>query len=158
MKYTEASQGRIFILRMEHGDMIPDLIEEFAREQQIKAALVFWLGGADTGSQVVVGPEDGTAPKPIPMVTRLLGTSEALGLGTLFCDEEGLPKLHLHASFGRSREVITGCTREGVAVWQIGEVIIQELRDAAALRKIDPQTGFELLEIAVTPTPGTVKS
>ena len=151
MKYTEASQGRIFILRMEHGDKIPDLIEEFAQEQQIKAALVFLLGGADTGSQVVVGPEDGTSPKPIPMVTSLLGTSEALGLGTLFCDEEGLPKLHLHASFGRSREAITGCTREGVAIWQIGEVVIQELRNSSAHRKIDPQTGFELLEVAGTP-------
>ncbi len=156
MKYTEASQGRVFILRMEHGDKIPDLIEEFAQKQQVKSALVFWLGGADTGSRVVVGPEDGAVPKPIPMVTRLLGTSEALGLGTLFCDEKGYPKLHLHASFGRNREAITGCTRDGVDIWQIGEVIVLELINVAALRKVDPQTGFELLE--VTDTPEAAKS
>jgi len=154
MKYSEASQGRIFILRLEHGDQIPDIIEEFARSHQIQSAMVFLLGGADLGSQVVVGPEDGAAPKPIPMVTSLLGTSEAMGLGTLFMDEGKVPKLHLHAAFGRNRETIMGCTREGVAIWQIGEVVILELMNTSAHRKIDPQTGFELLEIEETPRTG----
>ncbi|EGW37165.1 hypothetical protein [Desulfosporosinus sp. OT] len=30
MKYSEANLGRIFILRLEHGDRIPDTIENFA--------------------------------------------------------------------------------------------------------------------------------
>lgn len=147
MKYSEAKLGRIFILRLEHGDKIPDIIEEFAADHQIKSAIVHFLGGADTNSKVVVGPEDGTAPKPRPMVTELLGISEAVGMGTLFINEEGIPRLHLHSAFGRSRETVTGCTREGVMVWHIGEVVIFELLNTTAKRKIDPETGFELLEM-----------
>ncbi|RJX22504.1 MAG: DUF296 domain-containing protein, partial [Ammonifex sp.] len=41
----------------------------------------------------------------------------------------------------------TGCTREGVTIWHIGEVIILELINSSAQRKIDPTTGFELLEV-----------
>ena len=147
MKYSEAQLGRIFILRLEHGDMIPEIIEDFASDHQVKSAMVHFIGGADTNSRVVVGPEDGTALRPRPVVTNLLGTSEAIGAGTLFTNEEGLPKLHLHSAFGRSRETVTGCTREGVKVWHIGEVVIFELVNTSAKRKIDPGTGFELLEM-----------
>ena len=147
MKYSEAKLGRIFIIRLEHGDKIPDVIEEFAATQKIEAAIVHFLGGADTGSKVVVDPEDGTAPKPRPMVMELSGTSEAVGMGTLFINEAGIPKLHLHAAFGRSRGTVTGCTREGVITWHIGEAVIFELLNTTAARKIDPGTGFELLEL-----------
>jgi predicted DNA-binding protein with PD1-like motif len=147
LKYSEAKIGRIFILRLEHGDKIPDVIEEFAAKQKIKSAIVHFLGGADAGSKVVVGPEDGTAPKPRPMVTELSGTSEAVGMGTLFINEAGIPKLHMHAAFGRERGTVTGCTREGVAVWHIGEAVICELLGTSAARRVDPGTGFELLEL-----------
>lgn len=147
MKYSEANLGRIFILRLEHGDRIPDVIEGFANEKEIESAIVHFLGGADTKSKVVVGPEDGTTSKPRPMVEELLGTSEAIGMGTLFLNEDNIPRLHLHSAFGRSRETVTGCTREGVKVWHIGEVIIFELLNTTAKRKIDLETGFELLEV-----------
>ncbi|HBV85591.1 PPC domain-containing DNA-binding protein [Desulfosporosinus sp.] len=147
MKYSEANLGRIFILRLEHGDIIPDTIENFAITYQINSAIVHFLGGADTNSKVVVGPEDGTARKPIPMVTELLGTSEAVGIGTIFTNEQKVPKLHLHSAFGRNRDTVTGCTREGVKIWHIGEVIIFELANSTAQRKVDPETGFELLEL-----------
>ena len=147
MKYCEAKIGRIFILRLEHGDRIPNIIEKFALDKHVNSAIVHFLGGVDTSGKVVVGPEDGTAPKPSPMVTELLGTSEAIGMGTLFLDEEGIPKLHLHAAFGRYRDTVTGCTREGIEIWHIGEVIILELLNTRAKRNIDPNTGFELLEV-----------
>lgn len=147
MKYSEAKLGRVFILRMEHGDIIPDVIEEFAVENQINTAIVHFLGGADPESKVVVGPEDGNSPKPRPMVVDLLGTSEAIGMGTIFINEKGIPKLHLHSAFGRGRETITGCTREGVKVWHIGEVVILELVNTNATRKTNLVTGFELLEV-----------
>ena len=139
--------GRIFLLRLEHGDVIPDTIEKFAGDLQIQAALVHFLGGADTGSKVVVGPRDGREQKPVKMVTELTGTSEAVGMGTIFLNEKGLPSLHLHASFGREKETITGCTRDGVKVWHIGEVVILELLKTGAGRKVDGKTGFELLEL-----------
>ncbi len=147
MKYTQAKLGRIFILRLEHGDKIPDSIEDFAEENCIESALVHFIGGAEQISTIVVGPEDGDAKKPKPMLTNLLGTSEAFGVGTLFLNENRHPKLHMHASFGREHKALTGCTREGVEIWQIGEVVIQELLQKSAVRKVDSQTGFELLDI-----------
>ena len=147
IKYTTAGLGRVFILRLENDDRIPDVIEKFAQEQQIHSALVHLLGGADGTSKIVVGPLDGAQPKPQPVVTSLPGVSETIGLGTIFLDEKSTPKLHLHASFGRGDKSLTGCTREGVFIWHIGEVIILELLNSTAGRKIDPATGFELLEV-----------
>jgi len=78
MKYSEANLGRIFILRLEHGDKIPDIIEEFANTNQIDSAILHFIGGVDTNSKVVVGPEDGTAEKPRPMVTEYNGPNCAV--------------------------------------------------------------------------------
>lgn len=147
MKYTEANLGRIFILRLEHGDRIPDVIEKFSNIHSINSATVLFIGGSDQGSRVVVGPEDGTAKKPVPTVLELPGVSESVGVGTIFVNENGIPKLHLHSAFGRSDQTVTGCTREGVSIWHIGEVIILELINCSAHRKINPANGFELLEI-----------
>lgn len=147
MKYTQASLGRIFILRLEQGDKIPDTIESFAQEKDIKSAAVFFIGGADKGSKVVVGPRDGAEEKPVPVVTTLSGTSESVGIGTIFRDEKNFPKLHLHSSFGHGEKVITGCTRKGVDIWLYGEIIIMEIVNDSSIRKIDKTTGFELLEL-----------
>jgi predicted DNA-binding protein with PD1-like motif len=81
------------------------------------------------------------------MVTLLNGVHEACGVGTIFADEEGKPKLHMHASFGRNEKTVTGCVRMGVDVWRIGEVIVLELLGAVAHRATDKETGFEFLEI-----------
>jgi predicted DNA-binding protein with PD1-like motif len=147
MKYTEATIGRLFILRLEHGDRIPRVVEDFAAQKNIASATVLFLGGADAGSKVVVGPKEGKAAKPVPVVSTLPDASEAIGVGTIFMNEAKVPKLHLHAAFGRADTTITGCTREGVDIWHIGEVVILELTNNAAQRKIDPNTGFELLEV-----------
>jgi predicted DNA-binding protein with PD1-like motif len=81
------------------------------------------------------------------MVTLLEGVHEACGVGTIFADETAKPKLHMHTSFGRSENTITGCVRMGVEVWQIGEVVILELTGATAHRAKDKETGFEFLEV-----------
>lgn len=147
MKYTEANLGRIFILRLEHGDRIPEVIEEFSTDHKISSATVLFIGGSDQDSKVVVGPVDGTAVKPVPTVLDLSGVSETVGVGTIFLNEKGLPILHMHSAFGRGNQTVTGCTREGVAIWHIGEVIILELTDCSAQRKINSANGFELLEV-----------
>jgi predicted DNA-binding protein with PD1-like motif len=72
---------------------------------------------------------------------------EACGVGTIFADETGKPKLHMHASFGRKQNTITGCVRMGVEVWQIGEVVVIELTEAQARRVVDKKTKFEFLEV-----------
>jgi predicted DNA-binding protein with PD1-like motif len=147
MQFTEAKLGRIFVLRLHDGDHLPDVLESFAAENNITTALCFFLGGAKEKSRVVVGPKDGNALPPEPMVTLLSGVHEACGVGTIFADEEGKPKLHMHASFGRKKSTITGCVRMGVDIWRIGEVVILELLSSVTHRAVDKDTGFEFLEI-----------
>lgn len=147
MKYTEAKQGRIFILRLEHGDIITDTIQKFAKEQNIRSAYVQIVGGAEKDSKLVVGPKDGEAAKPEKVYLRTDGVTEMFGVGTLFTNESGEPKLHLHSSFGRGDKANTGCCWPGVITWHIGEVIIHELLTDKAGRKLNVENGFELLEI-----------
>ena len=147
LDHTEAKLGRIFILRLYEGERIHEVIEKFASEKQVSSALCFFLGGAEDKSKVVVGPKDGTAFPPEPMVTLLRGVHEGCGVGTIFADDQGKPKLHMHASFGRDDKAVTGCVRMGVDVWQIGEVVILELAAASAKRVKDEETGFELLGV-----------
>lgn len=146
MDYTEENLGRIFVLRLHQNEVLHEEIEKFAVQKKIKSALCFFLGGAEDKSKVVVGPKDGTAMPPQPMVTLLLGVHEGCGVGTIFTDEAGAPKLHMHASFGRNDNAVTGCVRMGVNVWQIGEIVILELTGGSAKRAKNKVTGFELLE------------
>ena len=147
MNYSEAKLGRIFILRLNHGECLHEVIEKFAAEKQVSSALCFFLGGAEDKSKVVVGPKDGAVLPPTPMITLLMGVHEACGVGTIFTDEQGKPKLHMHASFGRNDTAVTGCVRMGVDVWQIGEIVILELVSSSAKRVKNKDTGFEFLEI-----------
>ena len=147
MQFTEAKLGRVFVLRLHDGDRLPDVLESFAAEKNVSTALCFFLGGAKENSRVVVGPKNGYAVPPEPMVTLLEGVHEACGVGTIFADEEGKPKLHMHTSFGRNENTVTGCVRMGVDVWQIGEVVMLELACGKACRVKNKETGFEFLEI-----------
>jgi uncharacterized protein len=147
LDYTEAKLGRVFILRLYQGERIHEVLEKFAEEKELSSALCFFLGGAEDKSKVVVGPKDGKVLPPEPMVTLLKGVHEGCGVGTIFTNEQGKPKLHMHASFGRNDNAVTGCVRLGVDVWQIGEVVILELAGGSVRRARDKETGFELLEV-----------
>ena len=147
MHYTEAKLGRIFVLRLHDKDHLPDVLEDFAQKHGVDNAVCFLVGGAREKSRVVVGPREGEALPPEPVATLLSGVSEVVGVGTIFVNEDGKPKLHMHASFGRGEKTVTGCVRMGVDVWHIGEVVILELAGAAAKRAIDKKTGFEFLEV-----------
>ena len=78
LNYTEAKLGRIFILRLHHDERLHEVIEKFAAQKQVSSALCFFLGGAEDKSKVVVGPKDGKALPPEPMVTLLRGVHESL--------------------------------------------------------------------------------
>jgi predicted DNA-binding protein with PD1-like motif len=146
LDFTEAQLGRVFVLRLHQNETLHQVIEKFAAEKQVASALCFFLGGAEDKSKVVVGPKDGNAMPPQPMITLLRGVHEGCGVGTIFTNEAGLPKLHMHASFGRNDNTVTGCVRMGIAVWQIGEVVILELTGGSAKRAQNKETGFEFLE------------
>ena len=148
MQYDEGRIGRIFALRLEGGERLPDAIEDFAREHAIRSAMAIYVGGADASSCLVVGPEESSGDAVIPLIHRLGGIQEVLAVGTLFPDDCGNPVLHMHAATGREGKGTVGCTRAGVDVWLVGEVILLEICDTGGWRKKDPETGFQLLQFS----------
>lgn len=145
MLYSEAKQGRTFVVRLEDGEIVHETLETFAREQEIQRAALIILGGADKSSRLIVGPQKGRSHPIMPMEHELYETHEITGTGTLFPDEEGNPVLHLHMACGREENTVTGCIRKGVKVWHIMEVVLFELTNSTAERRPDPITGFKLL-------------
>lgn len=146
MRYTEAKQGRVFVIRLEDGDILHESIEKLAKEKEIKAASVTVVGGVDKGSKLVVGPEKARAEKIVPMELVLDNVYEAAGTGTIFPNIHGEPILHLHIACGRENKTITGCVRRGIKIWHVLEVIIQEITDCDSQRILEINTGFELLQ------------
>jgi predicted DNA-binding protein with PD1-like motif len=145
MKYSQAKPGRVFVVRLEDGDVIHERIEELARKESIAAASVIVVGGIDEGSVLVVGPEHGRAHPVVPMTHTLDNVHEVAGTGTIFPNEKGDPVLHLHIACGRKTAALAGCVRKGVRVWHVLEVVVIELVGTSAVRRHDPATGFDLL-------------
>lgn len=146
MKYREGRIGRVFVVRLEEGEKVPDVLESFAREKGIRNGVLFFLGGSEKGSKVVVGPDESVTDRIMPIVYELSGTSEIVGVGTLFCDESDSPVIHLHVVAGREGGATMGCSRAGVFVWLIGEVVILELEGILAKRRRDAKSGLSLLD------------
>jgi len=146
MKYSEAKQGRTFVIRLEDGDIVHEEIEQFARDHAVKAGALLIVGGADKGSKLVVGPKQGRTIPISPMEHILDDVHEIAGVGTLFPNEKGDPVLHMHAAGGRKTSTVTGCIRTGVKTWHILEIILFELINSTAVRTPDSETGFKFLE------------
>ncbi len=146
MKVAEGRIGRVFVLRLEDGDRLPECLERFAAEKGVKQAFCSLIGGIGSG-QIVVGPEDGSVMPPKAMLAKIIGEHEVAAVGTLFPDESGTPKLHMHGAFGRKDETLLGCIRPGIDVWTIGELVVMEFEGLPLERRRDPATGFELLEV-----------
>ena len=146
MRYSEAQQGRTFIIRLDDGEIVHEILERFAAEKDVRAAALLILGGADKGSRLVVGPRESRGNPVMPMQHELYEAHEVTGTGTIFPDEDGVPLLHMHMACGREENTVTGCIREGVRVWHVMEVIMFELTGTSAARRPDPEIGFKLLE------------
>jgi predicted DNA-binding protein with PD1-like motif len=146
MKATEGKVGRVFILRLEDGDAVPASIERFAEKTKISVGQVILLGGIGEGN-VVVGPRRSNEMPPEPMLLPVDGAHEVVGVGLIAPDKKGKPKLHIHASLGRSGKTTTGCLRPGVTTWLVGEVIIFEILGTDAVRLLDKRASFDLLQV-----------
>lgn len=144
MQAVQGSLGRVFVLRLEDGDHLPDCLETFAREQNIQGGLCALLGGIGQG-KLVVGPEDAAAEKITAMTKAIEAVHEAAAVGTLFPNSQGDVKLHMHTALGRGDSSIVGCIRMGADVWKVAEVVIIEITGTGLSRKLDPSMGIELL-------------
>ena len=144
MIYSEGKIGRVFVIRLEDGDKLPDSIEKFAEEHNIKVGQAVLIGGIGSGD-VVVGPRLNSTMPPDPMVRELDGVHEVVGVGVLAPDKDGKPSFHIHAALGRAGFTVTGCLRKGVDTWLVGEVILTEILGVDVARLPDKDSAFDLL-------------
>ena len=142
MEYSVGKTGRIIAARLFEGEDLYASIEQIASNENIKSAAVLITGGFRKAN-VVVGPKQ-EKPKIVANFKDFTGPGEVLGVGTIYCDDEG-PKLHIHTAIGKAGETMVGCPRGGAKTFLILEVTIIEIADLKAGRKPDENTGLNLL-------------
>ena len=145
MKACQGEIGRVFIIRLEDGDVVPGCIERFAEENGVSVGQVILVGGVG-GGEVIVGPRSSEEMPPQPMLLPIDGVHEVLGVGVLAPDEGGKLVLHIHGALGRSGQTMSGCLRPGVTTWLVGEVILYEILGVNVARIRDEASDFDLLE------------
>ena len=146
MQSAEGKMGRVFILRLEDGDLLPAAIEGFAEEKHVKNGFVLLVGGIGSG-QVVVGPRITDQMPPDAMLLPIDGAHEVVGVGILAPGPDGKITMHMHAAMGRSGKTTTGCIRPGVKTWLVAEAILYEITGLDAKRVLDKKSGFALLKV-----------
>ena len=146
MKASEGRTGRVFVIRLDDGDVMPRCIERFAEEKGVSVGHVILVGGIGDG-EIVVGPRHSQERPPDPMLLPVDGAHEVLAVGVLAPGEDGKPVLHMHGALGRSGATMSGCFRPGVTTWLVGEVILCEILGAYVARLRDEESGFALLNV-----------
>ena len=144
MQYTKGTIGRVFLVKFQDGDILIDNLSALAKQEQIKAASVIFIGALKQGD-LVTGPKQPVIP-PEPNKVVFKDGWEVMGIGTIFTNPKG-PRIHIHASMGKRNKVLTGCLRGKSKVFLVIEAIIMELKGVKASKDIDAKTGLNLLKI-----------
>jgi predicted DNA-binding protein with PD1-like motif len=144
MKYRVGGLGRCIVARFENGDPILDNLVEIARKEDIRAAIVYLIGGI-TNATIVVGPDKEELP-PNPVWRTLTESHEAAAIGTIFW-EGNQPKIHVHGSYGKRDMVTVGCLRDQANTFLVLEAVIVEITGVKAVRELDPQSNLVLLKL-----------
>ena len=79
MKACEGRIGRVFVIRLEDGDVVPECIERFAEQNGVSVGHAILIGGIG-GGEVVVGPRrsDEVPPETDALASQAL--EEASGV------------------------------------------------------------------------------
>ena len=143
MEYATGKAGRVIAARLFEGEDLYECIESLAAKENVSCAAVLITGGFREAN-VVVGPKE-EVPKIVGNFKHFTGPGEVLGVGTLYCDDEG-PKLHIHGAIGKGDQTVVGCPRGGAKTFLILEVTIIEIEGIQASRKLDEEKGVKLLK------------
>jgi len=144
MKYQVGKVERCVVARFEDGDPILDCLIDIAKREEIRAAIVYLVGGI-TEATIVVGPDKDELP-PNPVWRTLTESHEAAAIGTIFW-EGNEPKIHIHGSYGKRDMVKVGCLREQAKAFLVMEAIILEITGVKAVRELDPKSNMVLLKL-----------
>ena len=141
MRYSEGSLGRVFFVRVDHGEDLLETLRSFARAQGIHAGIIQFIGAVAEG-RIVTGPARPVLP-PEPSLQSFSGGWDILGFATITPGPQG-PHLHYHASAGRGTEALTGCLREKAMTYIVVEAVVIEILGTTIRRRYDPVTGMDL--------------
>ncbi|MEI8003454.1 MAG: DUF296 domain-containing protein [Methanothrix sp.] len=144
MQYSEGSLGRVFVLRMDHGEDLIESLQKFLQEKKIESCTAFFMGALRDG-QAVTGPKLPTVP-PSPHYEAYESAWEVFGMATIYQSVEG-PKLHIHSALGRGRQSILGCIRDKAEVYLIVEAVLFEIFGLNAERVWDEKMQLYLLTL-----------
>ncbi len=144
MQYSEGNLGRIFVLRMDHGEDLIASLQKFLQEKKIESCMALFMGALCDG-RAVTGPEVPVVP-PVPHYEDFESAWEVFGMATVYPSSEG-PMLHIHSGLGRGTRTIVGCIRERAEVYLIVEVVLLEFSGLKAERVWDEKTGLNLLSL-----------
>jgi predicted DNA-binding protein with PD1-like motif len=141
MQYAEGHIGRVFFVKIEHGEDFLALLQDFVERKGIASGILFFLGALAEG-KLVTGPEMMTVP-PVPHFEEIRDGWEIFGTGTILPGETR-PVVHVHAGAGRGSGTRTGCLRETALTYLVVEVVILEIGGLLARRKFDQVSGLHL--------------
>lgn len=144
MKYQVGRPGRVVVARFEDRDDVLGGLVDIVRNEEIRAAVFYLVGGMREGN-LVVGPDKDELP-PSPVWKSLGESHEVVGFGTIFWQGEE-PRIHCHAAFGKKDMVKVGCLRENSETFLVLEAVITEIEGVTASRELDPASGMVLLKI-----------
>jgi predicted DNA-binding protein with PD1-like motif len=136
MNYQVGSAGRVVVARFNDGDDVLEGLVSIARDENLKAAVLWLVGGVKKG-RAVVGPEEEGKLPPKPVWYDIPESHE----------EGDDPKVHLHGAFGKRDTVRTGCLRGESETFLILEAVIMEIQGVTAKRELDPSVGLALLRV-----------
>jgi predicted DNA-binding protein with PD1-like motif len=144
MKYQVGRPGRIVIVRFEDHDDVLGKLVELSKKENLRAAVLYLVGGMREGS-IVVGPEKDEFP-PTPVWKKLGESHEVMGVGTIFWHGNE-PRVHFHGAFGKKEMVKVGCLREHSETFLVLEAVVIEMEGVTARRELDPESGMVLLKV-----------
>ncbi len=137
MDYRTGSIGRLFAVRIDHGEDVIAEISKLALKENINSAFFVMLG-AMAEAELVTGPKEKVVP-PTTVWSAFDDAREIIGAGNIF-RENGAPKIHLHGAAGNSKSIIMGCFRKKAQAFMIVEIFIVEM-NIAAERVFDAKLG-----------------
>lgn len=143
MEYRSGSMNRVFLVRFDQGDDFLAGLLEVVKKEEIKNGWFHCIGGL-AEADVVIGPKEPTMP-PAPIWQQVDSPRELLGTGSIYPDEHGEPKIHLHTSLGEHGKAMTVCTRKNTKTYLIIEAYIIEITGIKASRPWYEAGGFNRL-------------
>jgi predicted DNA-binding protein with PD1-like motif len=144
VKYQIGKQGRVVVAKFDDGEDILKGITNMAKDENIRSAYFFLVGGMKDG-RFVVGPQDETLP-PRPMWREINESHEVFGTGTIFWEGD-TPKIHFHGAYAKGDDIQAGCLRENSKTFLIIEAVIIEIEGIDAERVLDEKIGLPLLKL-----------